>query len=101
MDNAAFHKSSKTRELIESAGCKLLYLPPYSPELNPIEKTWANIKRSIRNFVAVLSRLFPGPSYWRGSPALVTVPSPFQKGKPITAIRFTGLDRLDYELANT
>ena len=44
MDNASFHKSAKTRELIESAGCKLLYLPPYSPELNPIEKTWANIK---------------------------------------------------------
>ncbi len=38
MDNAAFHKSKKTRELIESAGCRLIFLPPYSPDLNPIEK---------------------------------------------------------------
>lgn len=51
MDNASFHKSAKTKELIESAGCKLLYLPPYSPELNPIEKTWANIKSKIRSFL--------------------------------------------------
>lgn len=51
MDNASFHKSAKTKELIEAAGCKLLYLPPYSPELNPIEKTWANIKGKIRGFL--------------------------------------------------
>jgi transposase len=38
MDNAAFHKSIKTRELIESVGCKIIFLPPYSPDLNPIEK---------------------------------------------------------------
>jgi transposase len=38
MDNAAFHKSLKTKELIESVGCKLIFLPPYSPDLNPIEK---------------------------------------------------------------
>ena len=44
MDNAAFHKSQKTKELIESVGCKVLFLPPYSPELNPIEKFWANMK---------------------------------------------------------
>ena len=38
MDNAAFHKSQKTKELIESVGCTLIFLPPYSPDLNPIEK---------------------------------------------------------------
>ena len=38
MDNAAFHKLEKTRFLIENAGCSLLFLPPYSPDLNPIEK---------------------------------------------------------------
>jgi len=38
MDNASFHKSPKIRALIENAGCELLYLPPYSPDLNPIEK---------------------------------------------------------------
>ena len=45
MDNASFHKSQKTQELIESVGCKLTFLPPYSPDLNPIEpieKFWAN-----------------------------------------------------------
>jgi putative transposase len=44
MDNAIFHKSQQTRELITQAGCSLLFLPPYAPELNPIEQTWANLK---------------------------------------------------------
>ena len=35
MDNASFHKSQRTKELIESVGCKLIFLPPYSPDLNP------------------------------------------------------------------
>ncbi len=43
MDNAAFHKSYKIREAIEAAGCTLIFLPPYSPDLNPIEKFWANL----------------------------------------------------------
>ena len=38
MDNASFYKSKKIRELIEQADCKLIFLPPYSPELNKIEK---------------------------------------------------------------
>lgn len=46
LDNAAFHKSRETRHLIYAAGCRLLFLPPYSPHLNPIEKLWANIKRA-------------------------------------------------------
>lgn len=45
LDNAAFHKSLRTVELVQQAGCKLLFLPPYSPHLNPIEKLWANIKK--------------------------------------------------------
>lgn len=48
MDNASFHKSQKTKDLINSAGCKTLFLPPYSPDLNPIELFWANLKRTIR-----------------------------------------------------
>ena len=49
MDNASFHKSQHTRELIESKGCTLLYLPPYSPDLNPIEKIWGSMKKVYRN----------------------------------------------------
>ena len=47
-DNASFHQSPKIRALIESAGCKLLFLPPYSPDLNPIEHCWAALKAWIR-----------------------------------------------------
>ena len=48
MDNAPFHNSRKIRELIESAGCELLFLPSYSPDLNPIEHWWNQIKTAIR-----------------------------------------------------
>ncbi len=48
MDNAPFHKSNLTKELIESAGCRLLYQPEYSPDLNPIEQQWAVVKRAYR-----------------------------------------------------
>lgn len=44
MDNASFHKSEETRRLIESSGHTLLYMPPYSPDLNPIERKWAQAK---------------------------------------------------------
>jgi putative transposase len=46
LDNAAFHRSRSTMQLIHQAGHRLLFLPPYSPHLNPIEKLWANIKRT-------------------------------------------------------
>jgi transposase len=49
MDNAAFHKSQKTKELLENAGCRVLFLPPYSPDFNPIEKFWANLKAKIKS----------------------------------------------------
>ena len=48
IDNASFHKSSKTRKLIEDKGCHLLYLPTYSPDLNPVENEWAILKARIR-----------------------------------------------------
>lgn len=58
MDNLASHKSDATREQIESAGATLWFLPPYSPDLNPIEKLWSKVKSwlrrlSPRNFNAV------------------------------------------------
>ena len=48
MDNASFHRKTKLYEIAGRHQIKILFLPPYSPELNPIEKTWANIKRWLR-----------------------------------------------------
>lgn len=48
LDNASFHKSKKSIEMIEKAGCEVLFLPPYSPDLNPIEKFWANFKGKVK-----------------------------------------------------
>ena len=50
MDNAAFHKSKTTRNLIRKAGATLLFLPPYSPDLNPIENSFGTIKRNRNNY---------------------------------------------------
>lgn len=44
MDNATFHKRTDTKEMIRQAGHTLEYLPPYSPDLNPIEQKWAQAK---------------------------------------------------------
>jgi len=57
MDNATFHKSPKVKEIIESVGCNLVYLPPYSPELNPIEKFWANMKDWIRQKISDIKEI--------------------------------------------
>ena len=47
MDNASFHRKKKLRNLARRHGLKLLFLPAYSPDYNPIEKTWANLKRAL------------------------------------------------------
>lgn len=48
LDNAAFHKAASTQAIVAQAGHQLLFLPPYSPHLNPIEKLWANLKHRWR-----------------------------------------------------
>ncbi len=48
MDNLSSHKGGRVRELIEERGCTLLYLPAYSPDLNPIEEAFAKIKALVR-----------------------------------------------------
>jgi transposase len=48
MDNLSAHKAPAVREWIEKAGAEVLYLPPYSPDLNPIEKAWAKLKQLLR-----------------------------------------------------
>jgi transposase len=49
MDNLAAHKVAGVRQLIESTGARLLYLPPYSPDFNPIEQAWSKIKQLLRS----------------------------------------------------
>ncbi|MEM7621506.1 MAG: transposase, partial [Pseudomonadota bacterium] len=55
MDNAPWHKGDDIQELIESTGARLLKLPPYSPDLNPIEKAWANLKNAIKKAKKTIS----------------------------------------------
>ena len=57
LDNASFHKSVATRKLVESFGCEIFFLPPYSPDLNPIEKYWANMKTKIRELLPTVATL--------------------------------------------
>lgn len=52
MDNLPTHKVSGVTELIEKAGAEVLYLPPYSPDYNPIEKMWSKIKSTLRRIKA-------------------------------------------------
>ena len=49
MDNLSSHKVDGVRASIEAAGAELLYLPPYSPDLNPIEKAWSKLKQLLRS----------------------------------------------------
>ena len=48
MDNLAAHKGERIKELIEERDCELLFLPPYSPDLNPIEVAFAKLKALLR-----------------------------------------------------
>jgi transposase len=48
MDNLSAHKGGRVRELIEGWGCELLYLPPYSPDFNPIEEAFSKLKGLLR-----------------------------------------------------
>jgi transposase len=49
MDNLSSHKVSGVQQAIEKAGAEVLYLPPYSPDLNPIEKAWSKLKKFLRD----------------------------------------------------
>ena len=51
MDNYVIHKSKRTRELIESVGCRIIFQPPYSPDLNKIEHFWNWIKNMVRKLL--------------------------------------------------
>jgi transposase len=55
LDNLSSHKGTRTRQLIEAAGATLLFLPPYSPDFNPIEMIFSKIKQLLRS-MACLTR---------------------------------------------
>lgn len=71
LDNLSSHKSRAVRDLIEAAGARLVFLPPYSPDLNPIEMIFSKVKQALRslacrtqkslwsNIQAVLDRVTP------------------------------------------
>jgi len=61
MDNASFHKSEWIQEAVEAAGCLLEYLPPYSPDLNPIKHKWAQAKALRRKLGCSTDELFQRP----------------------------------------
>lgn len=54
LDNLGAHKVAGVRELVEARGARLFYLPPYSPDFNPIEQAWSKIKQQLRTAKARL-----------------------------------------------
>ena len=55
MDNASFHSKTRLPSVAQNFGCRVVFLPPYSPELNPIEHFWAWIKATLRRILPVFS----------------------------------------------
>lgn len=62
LDNATFHKSPDMKKALDDAGHTLLYLPPYSPDLNPIEKKWAQVKSCRRRLHCSINDIFLLPN---------------------------------------
>ena len=71
LDNLSSHKGSRVREMIEAAGARLLYLPPYSPDFNPIENAFAKLKALLRK---AAERTVEG--LWRAIGRLIDVFTP-------------------------
>jgi transposase len=57
LDNATFHRKSVLPDLAKEKNCQVLFLPPYSPDLNPIEKKWAWLKKKLRKILPVFDSL--------------------------------------------
>jgi transposase len=80
MDNLSFHKMKSVRALIEAAGATPIYLPTYSPELNPIELWWADMKRALRKLaIDVEAQLRQAARRLRASLALSKIAGWFRK----------------------
>lgn len=64
MDNASFHRKKRLYEIAQNHQMILIFLPPYSPELNPIEKEWANLKQWLASHLRLFSNLDDAVSYY-------------------------------------
>jgi len=59
LDNLSVHKSAALREAVAARGAEVRFLPPYSPDLNPIEKMWSKVKQALRKIgAATMEELF-------------------------------------------
>ena len=58
LDNARFHQSTTTLQLVQAVGCHLFFLPAYSPDLNPIEQLWAAFKTRLRKDLSTAANPF-------------------------------------------
>jgi transposase len=74
MDNLSAHKVAGIREMIQARGAKLIYLPPYSPDLNPIEKAWSKFKQFLRSVKARTKKPSIRPSPTPSRPLLRKMP---------------------------
>lgn len=63
MDNASFHRKKQLTEISKKYHRTLIFLPPYSPDLNPIEKFWARLKSIIRNYIHTFASLNDAVSF--------------------------------------
>ncbi len=69
MDNLSSHKVKGVRQAIEAAGAELRYLPPYSPDLNPIELAFSKLKKLLRDGASAPSISFENfvAAFWKSS----------------------------------
>ena len=63
MDNATFHNKNRLEDIADEYGFRLMFLPPYSPDLNPIENVWANIKNRLRFYLRLFDSFAGALSY--------------------------------------
>ena len=83
MDNLSVHKSKRVERLVEGAGCELLFLPAYSPDFNPIEEAFSEVKGALRK-----GGLARGRRRWK-RPAALWTPSPPKTSAASTQIAGT------------
>ena len=90
LDNVGAHKPDRIRRLVEAAGARLLFLPPYSPDLNPIELGWSKLKAVLRTSAPELATHSTSRFAAAWTSSAPTTPGP---GSPTAATRLMGSDR--------